>query len=130
MLKPQAKSWPLETLHRKMYRKTEPTKSWDFPCHIDDSSHHMVQLDRQNLKDPIICPPKTEEMHLTPNSFLASKQKRGGKSRGATRGLNKHLSTLHSRSIVLNLSLPSIKQKTDQNNKSNVLLVAYTSVTQ
>ena len=89
----------------------------------------MVQLDRQNLKDPIICPPKTEDMHLTPNSFLASKQKRGGKSRGATRGLNKHLSTLHSRSIVLNLSLPSIKQKIDQNNKSNVLLVAYTSVT-
>lgn len=35
----------------------------------------MVQLDRQNLKDPIIFPPKTEEMHLTPNSFLASKQK-------------------------------------------------------
>lgn len=111
-------------------RKTEPTKSWDFPCHIDDSSHHMVQLDRQNLKDPIICPPKTEDMHLTPNSFLASKQKRGGKSRGATRGLNKHLSTLHSRSIALNLSLPSIKQKRDQNKKSNVLLVAYTSVTQ
>ena len=51
-------------------------------------------------------------------------------SKRATRGLNKHLSTLHSRSIALNLSLPSIKQKRDQNKKSNVLLVAYTSVTQ
>ena len=101
-----------------MYRKTEPTKSWDFPCHIDYSSHHMVQLDQQNLKDPIICPPKTEEMHLTPNSFLTSKQKNQEESQdGATGGLNKHLSTSHSRSMALNLSLPTIKQKIDQNNK-------------
>ena len=81
-------------------------------------------------KIPLFVRPKLRRCTWHPTLSLPASKREEESQEGATRGLNKHLSTLHSRSIALNLSLPSIKQKTDQNNKSNVLLVAYTSVTQ